>query len=120
MKQVFFLIRMKRNRYREKKKAANRTYPPKEMWSLYKTISAYIAPRLDEFNTYYAPLFTPGNLVEKYGMEKGNLEWRRILRKMKYTFDQLSAPLPVFSTEENKKIEEGLQLFTQYFRNLWH
>lgn len=106
---------MKRNRYREKKKAEVRNFPEQEMWGLYHTISAYIAPRLEEFLKYYAPLATAGPLADKYGMEKGNLEWRRILRKMKYSFDCLSSYTGYRPEEERAKIQEGLELFVKYF-----
>ncbi len=111
---------MKRNRYREKKKAEIRSFPEPEMWGLYHTISAWIAPRLEEFLKYYAPLATPGSLADKYGSEKGNLEWRRILRKMKYSFECLSAYTGYREEDDQKKIQEGLELFVKYFRCLWY
>lgn len=111
---------MKRNRYREKKKAEVHNFPEQEMWGLYHTISAYIAPRLEEFLKYYAPLATPGSIVNKYGTEKGNLEWRRILRKMKYSFDYLSSYTGYRPEDEQAKIQEGLELFVKYFRALWY
>ena len=106
---------MKRNRYRERKKAEIRSFPEPEMWGLCHTISAWIAPRLEEFIKYYAPLATPASLADKYGSEKGNLEWRRILRKMKYAFECLSAYTGYREKDDQKKIQEGLELFVKYF-----
>lgn len=112
---------MKRNRYREKKKAVQRSYPEDEMWNLEHTIASFIAPRLEEFIKYYAPLATPESIIDKYGSERGNLEWLRILRKMKYSFDCLSTPAGIRrDDEELDKVQEGLDLFARYFRSLWY
>ena len=53
-------------------------------------------------------------------MEKGNLEWRRILRKMKYAFECLSAYTGYREEDDQKKIQEGLELFVKYFHYLWY
>lgn len=111
---------MKRNRHREKKKAEMHSYPEVEMWNLDNTIAAFIAPRLGEFLKFYAPLATPGSIVEKYGDEKANLEWRRILRKMKYSFECLSSNIIYREEDDQEKIQEGLELFVKYFRDLWY
>ena len=96
-----------------------RSYPEDEMWNLDNTIAAFIAPRLGEFIKYYAPLATPGSLADKYG-EKGNLEWLRILRKMKYAFECLSSCTAYREEDDQEKIQEGLELFVKYFRDLWY
>lgn len=111
---------MKRNRYLEQKKAKRRNFSEPEMWGLYHTISAWIAPHLEEFLKFYAPLATPGNLADEYGDERGNLEWRRILRKMKYSFECLSAYTGYRPEDDQAKIQEGLELFVKYFRYLWY
>ena len=53
-------------------------------------------------------------------MEKGRLEWKRILRKMKYSFDSLSSFTGYRTEDDQAKIQEGLELFVKYFQYLWY
>lgn len=107
---------MKRKYIAKNKREEERSFPVMEMWNLDNTIAAWLVPRLNEFITYYAAFSTPEDLVKQYG-EKGNLEWRRILRKMKYAFVHLSE-VSYPSAEDGEKIREGLQLFALYFMEL--
>lgn len=91
-----------------------RNFPENEMWGLYHTISAYIAPRLEEFLKYYAPLAMPGPLADEYGMEKGRLEWKRILRKMKYSFECLSS-YTGYRTEDDQAKTRRLGIVCKIF-----
>ena len=56
-------------------------------------------------------------------------EWNEIIGKMLYSFEQIrrdycsspteNQPPVVNSSEEEKKVLEGLDLFGKYYRNLW-
>ena len=107
---------MKKKYHKENKRKEDRAFPRIEMWNLDNTFSAWLTPRLTEFIKYYAPLSTPEDLLMKYG-ERGSIEWLRILRKIKYSFECFKE---VASSQDGdfNKIEEGLMLFGKYFMDL--
>ncbi len=84
----------------------------------------------------------PSELEKKYGQEEGLKQWYNILRKMIYAFEEytrkpyldlyVSEDLEEEEIDEDKKqkymareekrqkrIKEGMQLFIDYFNNLW-
>jgi len=79
------------------------------IYGLYYTLSKYIYPRLEAFkdHTYSNPI--------GLGKEK----WVKILDKMIFAFKTLAEDNIIIEDKEQKKIEEGLKLFSKYFRHLW-
>lgn len=86
-------------------------YDRSELWSLDSTIAKFIAPRLRDFaddHCGYPACF------------KDEKEWDKILGKMATAFELLSSDKFIFLTkEQNNQVEEGLDLFRKWFRNLW-
>lgn len=84
-----------------------------ETWSLFTTISDFIYPRLIAFKEYkcdYPINLTPEN-------------WDEILDKMIFAFkfysDEYKRKKPA-SNETIQKVQEGMDLFVKYFRDLWN
>jgi len=77
------------------------------IYGLYYTIAKYIYPRLQAFKdcTYSAPM----------GM--GAEKWKQTLDKMIFAFQTIA--MDGDDIESNKKVEQGLKLFSKYFRDLW-
>ena len=99
---------VKWERQREK-----RGFDDTEIWSLFTTISDFIYPRLIAFKEYkcdYPINLTPEN-------------WDEILDKMIFAFkfysDEYKREEPV-SEETIQKVREGMDLFVEYFRDLWN
>ena len=83
---------------------------PAELWSLDYTIALYIYPRIKKFRKI--TMGYPGRLTEE--------QWDDILGKIELAFklivlDQLAS----LTDEEHKSIEEGLDLFREYYFHLW-
>ena len=88
-----------------------RCFDDSETWSLTDTICHFILPRLQRFKEINAS--TPGQLTEQ--------EWNAILDKMIVAF-QLTCKdkgSRIWSEEESKQIDEGLDLFREWFMGLW-
>ena len=90
-----------------------RGFDDTEIWSLFTTISDFIYPRLIAFKEYkcdYPINLTPEN-------------WDEILDKMIFAFkfysDEYKREEPV-SEETIQKVREGMDLFVEYFRDLWN
>lgn len=81
-------------------------FDEREFWSLKTTFAAFVYPRLKMFSEGFHS-FPLGLSPEK---------WKEILDKMLYSF---GAILKDESTEDYSKVEEGLDLFRQYFFDLW-
>lgn len=81
-------------------------FDERETWGLNTTIAAFVYPRLKMFaeNTSSAPL----------GMTL--TEWRGILGKMAFAFEMI---LTDYAETSYKAVEEGLDLFREYFFDLW-
>lgn len=84
-----------------------------EVWSLDYTLSKFILPRLIKFkeiNTMSYP-------CRLSGME----EWHQIIDKMIWSFDaHLKDNRNTNSLDkENKRFEEGMNLFSEYYCDLW-
>lgn len=103
----------KRIRKKQLKKA--KVYvDPKETWDLDISLAKYILPRLKAFKKN-----TTGYPCSLSSMD----EWYGILDKMILTFTYITEGF-IFESEpyENglmEKVEEGLELFRQYYFNLW-
>ena len=81
-------------------------FDERETWGLKTTIAAFIYPRLKMFaeNTSSVPL----------GMTL--TEWRDILGKMAFAFEMILTDCEETHCEE---VEGGLDLFREYFFDLW-
>ena len=82
-----------------------------ETWSLCDQAAIFLAPRLKAFKEN-----AQGFPTEFKSME----EWEAVLDKMIFAFESfVSDNYHEFSDEDLKRIDEGLQLFAKYFRDLW-
>lgn len=94
-----------------------------EVFNLKYDLAAYILPRLQKYCTLYElgkNQSVPSGLNEDLNIAQ--LEWIRILRKMKVPFEYLLYPenFKDLSTENlDKQREDGLILFSKYFESLW-
>lgn len=62
----------------------------------------------------------PGVIYEKYGSEKCQDVWLNTIRKMIYAFEEYQRNDKYDIDEEKReRIREGMQLFIDYYRNLW-
>lgn len=83
---------------------------PAELWSLDYTIALYIYPRIKKFRKI--TMGYPGRLTEE--------QWDTILGKIEQAFKLIILNEVTFLTdEEHKLIEEGLDLFREYYFHLW-
>lgn len=100
-------------RIRKKKGLAKITN--EECWALDETLAKYILPRLEKFQVLN---------INSYPCDFKNVEeWHKIIDKMIYSFkniikDDLIMNIDI-SKMENEKVQEGLDLFARYFRDLW-
>lgn len=80
-----------------------------ECWNLDYTFSMFILPRLKYFreDTISYP-------DEQIGFEG----WMEILDKMIYSFEEIIED-DIQKTTDYDKVQEGLDLFSKYFRHLW-
>jgi hypothetical protein len=88
-----------------------RGFDDSETWSLTDTICYFILPRLQRFKEINAG--TPVPLTDE--------EWNTILDKMIVAF-QLTCRdkgSRIWNDEESKQIDEGLDLFREWFMALW-
>ena len=87
-----------------------RGFDDTELWSLDCTICSFIAPRLKVFikNTMGS---YPGKFIDNPD------EWVNILNKMLYAFEHYDVNYKLGTNAD--KIEEGLNLFHEYFNMLW-
>ena len=85
-------------------------YPIEEVWNTDNTLAQLIVPRLQAFKA-----------LEKHGYcpdFKGMREWNNAIQKMIDAFELLKYS-DVYTSDEEKTISEGLELFCKHFRNLW-
>ena len=104
-------------------------FTPDECWNLYHTIAIFILPRLMFFKENYGDMFTPSSLKDL-----DNKKWQKILDKMIWSFKQIAKedfdepPKSYLKKYEymeackvyRKDIDEGLDLFREYFLALWY
>lgn len=84
-----------------------------ETWSLDSTIARFIYPRLKCFYNDGDIFSHPGNLSSE--------EWEQIVEKMVKAFELIVTVEDLKRTkEENAIIDEGLDLFKEYFFDLWN
>ena len=78
-----------------------------DIFGFYHHLSEYIYPRLEAFkdNTFSYPM---GLSLKK---------WKAILNKMIFAFKTISKDKR--NPKEYKRIKEGLDLFSEYFNDLW-
>lgn len=83
---------------------------PEECWNLDITFAKYILPRLKYYKSHahgYPPSITWD-------------EWMEILNKMIKSFELVLEDDYLFCNKEKSDvIQEGLNLFAEYYRNLW-
>ena len=94
------------------KQREERGFDDTELWDLFHHLAEYIAPRLKAFRDN-----------EKFGYP-GSLssgeEWKEILSKMIFAFETIIEDNLWYMNEDiNKKVNEGLDLFRQYYLGLW-
>ena len=85
-------------------------YPIEEVWNTDNTLAQLIVPRLQAFKA-----------LEKHGYcpdFKGMREWNNAIQKMIDAFELLKYS-DVYTSDEEKTISEGLELFCKHYRNLW-
>ena len=58
-------------------------------------------------------------LKDTGGNDDGYDEWIEILKKILYAFEAAEDESPPFLDWDEKKVEEGLDLFRKYFFHLW-
>ena len=94
--------------YSEQRKI--RGFDDSETWSLTDTICRFIIPRLKRFKEVRG---TPSQLSEE--------DWNIILDKMILAFELTTREngIRIWSEEESKQIDEGLNLFREWFMALW-
>lgn len=97
----------KQNRKKYAKQRSKRGFDDTELWSLDETIANFVYPRLKRFKKHLNG--HPGNLTIE--------QWEEILNKMTKSFELV---LNDEITEETyDEYTEGMNLFAEYFINLW-
>lgn len=92
------------------KQRIERGFDDSETWSLDNTISNFIIPRLRRFN----------EIKPNYPPDLSMSEWTDKINKMIEAFElNIKDTNSFISEDEQEKITEGLDLFRQYFFNLW-
>ena len=104
---------MKRNKNRVSKEnwSHKNDYPVEEVWNTDNTIAQLIVPRLQAFKA-----------LDKHGAPpnfKDMREWNNVIQKMIDAFELMKYAGRVNTKEEERTMEEGLDLFCKYFRSLW-
>lgn len=100
----------KKSRIEQKYWSHSHDFPIEEIWNTETTIAAFIAPRLKAFKS-----------LKKHGSppEMGSeRQWNSTIQKMIDAFEILGRPYTP-TDEEEPIVEEGLDLFRKYYRNLW-
>ncbi len=80
-----------------------------DIFGFYSHLSDYLYPRLEAFrdNTFSYPM---GLTLKK---------WKVIINKMIFSFKNISNDKITTNKKEQKRIREGLDLFSEYFHDLW-
>ena len=94
-----------------KEQRIERGFDDSETWSLTDTICNFIIPRLKRFMecaTYIPASHTPD-------------EWNDVLNKILLALELITRDngSRIFTVEEYKQIDEGLDLFRKWFLSLW-
>lgn len=88
-----------------------------ETWGLYSVITQFVLPRLIRFK----------EITCAYPTDLTSEQWNEILDKMIFAFQWIEEDASDYyfklsngqRNENDKKCEEGLKLFAEYFRGLW-
>lgn len=112
-----YLLKENDNRIEEFKKQKEKYgFSDDETWSLDSSITLFILPRLKRFR----------EIIDDVGSYPVNLKskenWLKILDKIIYSFEIIFKEWKngeSISIEEQKKKNEGLKLFAEYFEDLW-
>ena len=86
-------------------------FPIEEVWNTDNTLAQLIVPRLLAFKA-----------LDKHGCcpaFKDMREWNNAIQKMADAFELMKYAGASHSEEEERTIEQGLDLFRKYFRHLW-
>ena len=86
-------------------------YPIEEIWNTDNTLAQLIAPRLLAFKA-----------LDKHGGPfefKDMREWNNTIQKMIDAFELMKYAGASHTEEEERTIEQGLDLFRKYIRYLW-
>ncbi len=86
-------------------------FPIEEVWNTDNTIAQLIVPRLQAFKA-----------LDKHGHPDGfkdMREWNNTIQKMIDAFELMKYVQSLNTDDEKRTVEEGLDLFCRYFRNLW-
>ena len=88
-----------------------RGFDDSETWSLTDTICRFIIPRLKRFKEVNDAIPYPLSMEE----------WNSILSKMLLAFELMAREdgTRMWNDKESKEIEEGLDLFREWFLALW-
>ena len=87
-----------------------RGWTDKETWSLERTIAKFVLPRLKRFKEL--------NFGYPYNFTMDT--WDEALDKMIFSFEKVSRKYEEeYDIETLKKIDEGLELFSKHFHDLW-
>jgi hypothetical protein len=93
-------------------------FPIEDTWSLDYAFILWMAPRMRHFADKCVG--TPGFLGYQYGEEIADDLWRGILAKIADGFERASRPEYFYMSQgETEYFEECLDLFREYFFNLW-
>lgn len=99
-----------------------RGWDDSDTWSLDMTIAAFVLPRLERFKEIHNGV--PGRLT--YSPDGSNIDikissknWDNILDKMIAAFKLISEDIWAQDEDRRKITEEGLDLFREYYGNLW-
>lgn len=109
---ICFSLPCSRKQHAEfKQQRIERGFDDSETWNLDLTIARFILPRLKRFielTNGYPPDLTPEI-------------WNEYLNKMKIAFESIveDAVEMYLPNYDRSKIDEGLELFSRYFKNLW-
>ena len=86
-------------------------YPIEEVWNTDNTLAQLIVPRL-----------LPFKALDKHGGPSDFMdirEWNNAIQKMIDAFELMKYAGAAHTEDEERTIEQGLDLFRKYFRNLW-
>ena len=86
-------------------------YPIEEVWNTDNTLARLIVPRLQAFKA-----------LDKHGCHsdfKELRDWNNAIQKMIDAFELMKYAGTPDTEDEERTIEQGLDLFRKYFRSLW-
>ena len=106
-----FKIRKIKDKIRQDLQILHRGYSSEDIWALDYTIAKFILPRLIAFRAH------PKGYPYK---SKGLLQWNKILDEMIFAFDYYANHyLEATSEKDGMRIDRGMDLFAEYFHDLW-